>query len=396
MIGKAFFALFFGITLALPGVMHAATLSVTPSSGTFEVGDRVTYKIVVSGEVPLNAVTGSVTFPSSLFAIDSVSKTGSILNFWVSEPTFVRGAGTVQFEGVSLSGFSGGLGTVVTVTLRALKVGSGSITFQSGQILANDGQGTDITGGLNGASFFIEPAKERPAAPKPVPKVETAAPVIEREVEKPEVVRKAPDIRLSTHQGEPAIFGFSDHVDAEVLLTFVPLSGQRLFVTGKTDVRGKFVMPVPTALRDGPYAVTAILVLSDGSETESSEPLTVQVGGGVGSAISDNIVVFASLVALMALLPLFFYYLWRKLGPHHHAKDELRQEVREAQDTLHKSFALIRQDVRKHRKEHEGKREGARGGRDDVSDIEESLQDAEALIEKEIHDIAMIDLDEDK
>lgn len=396
MIGKAFFALVFGIAIAVPAVGHAATLSVTPSTGTFEVGDRVTYKVVVSGDVPLNAVAGTVTFPSSLFAIDSVSKTGSILNFWVSEPTFVRGAGTVQFEGVSLAGFSGGVGTVVTVTLRALKVGSGSVTFQSGQILANDGQGTDITGGLNGATFLIQAAKERPTTPKQVPKVEAVAPVVEREVETPEVVRKAPEIRLSTHQGEPAIFGFSDHVHAEVLLTFVPLSGQRLFVTGKTDVRGKFIMLVPTALRDGPYAVTAVLVLADGSKTETSEPLTVQVGGVTFGGMSDTAIIFACLIALIALLPLFFYYLWRKLGPHRPAREELRQEIREAEDTLHKSFALIRADVRQHRKVAEGRKNGGRSVRDDVTDIEESLHDAEALIEKEIHDIATIDIDDDK
>jgi hypothetical protein len=395
MIGKAFFALVFGITLFLPTISYAATLSVTPKTGTFEVGDRVTYKVVVSGEQPLNAVAGTVTFPSSLFSIESVSKTGSILNFWVAEPTFSKGAGTVQFEGVSLSGFSGGTGTVVTVTLRAIKAGSGSVTFQSGQILANDGQGTDITGGLNGASFLIEPAKERPKAITPQPSQKNE-PIIEREVTAPEVLRKAPEIRLGTDADAPAIFGFSDHGKAEVLLTFVPLDGQRLFITGRADEQGSFVLPVPRALRDGPYAVTAVMILSDGTRTDSSLPLTVEVGGVVANGLSYETTTYAALIALMALIPLFFYFLWRKLGPRRHVRQEIRQEIREAQDTLHKSFVLIREDVRKHRKKSEGRKSDGSVFADDVSDIEDSLDDAEVMIEKEIQDIAMVDIDEDK
>lgn len=394
MIGKAFFALAFGVAMATPLISHAATLTITPGSGTFEVGDRVTYKVQVSGEQPLNAVAGTVVFPSGLFSIESVSKTGSILNFWVTEPTFSKGAGTVQFEGVALSGFVGGTGTVVTVTLRALKVGSGSVAFQSGQVLANDGQGTDITSGLNGATFTIVPAPVRQNPPAtPTPKQDA---VIEREVTAPEVLRSAPEIRLGTSENVPAIFGFSGHAKSEVLLTFVPLDGQRLFITGTTNEQGQFILSVPRALREGPYAVTAVIVLPDRSQSEASLPLTVEVGGTVAGALSYQTTTYASLIALLALIPLFFYFLWRKLGPRRHVHQEVRKEIREAQDTLHKSFVLIREDVRKHHKKSEGRSRDGSVSNDDISDIEDSLDDAEVMIEKEIQDIAMVDIDEDK
>src|SRR3989344_808049 len=111
--------------LAIPSTSLAAFLSLSPASGTYSVGDRITVKILVSSsDASINAVSGALSFSNT--------------------------TGTVNFEGVALAGFQGNAGTLVTMTFRALKAGSGAISFQSGQVLANDGQGTDITSGLSG------------------------------------------------------------------------------------------------------------------------------------------------------------------------------------------------------------------------------------------------------
>ena len=138
-----------------PIFVSGATLSVTPSNGTFEVGDRVPVRVLVSGGESINAISSELNIPTSIFSIESVSKAGSALNFWVSEPFYSNSTGVVKFEGVTLGGFQGNTGTVVTIYLRAIKVGSGKINFVSGQVLANDGLGTNVTQGIFGANFTI-------------------------------------------------------------------------------------------------------------------------------------------------------------------------------------------------------------------------------------------------
>ncbi|KKR29116.1 MAG: hypothetical protein UT61_C0036G0007 [Candidatus Woesebacteria bacterium GW2011_GWA1_39_8] len=222
-----FSLLLFGVA---PLLASAATLSVSPTSGTFEVGDQVTVKIVVSSGTPINAISGTVSFPTSLFTVESISKAGSILNFWISEPNFSAGAGTLQFEGVTLGGFQGGTGTVVTAILRAVKVGSGTVAFKSGQVLANDGQGTDVTSGLGEATFSVEAKKEtsKPSLPK---QIETEAP-------QPPPTLKSPEIALAKKFGEQAISGVSDYPQSQVLLTFIAENGVKIFIMGTTDENG--------------------------------------------------------------------------------------------------------------------------------------------------------------
>jgi hypothetical protein len=130
------------ITLFIPFFVSAASLSLSPSDGEYEVGDVLVVKIIVSGDKSLNAISSTILVPTSFFTIQSVSKNSSILDFWVTEPSFDRTAGTVNFEGVALSGFKGESGVVATMKLKPIKTGTGRVLFQLGKILANDGEGT--------------------------------------------------------------------------------------------------------------------------------------------------------------------------------------------------------------------------------------------------------------
>src|SRR3989344_1537261 len=199
--------IFLFLFIFLPVMAHAATLSLSPNAGSFEVGDRVSVRVVASSSTSLNAVSGTVSFPTSLFSVESVSKTGSIIDFWVTEPSVSKSSGTVKFEGVALGGFNGSSGTVATIHLRATKAGSAKLAFQSGQILANDGAGTDITGALTGASYTLVPATEKRV---PVPEEE-----IEPEITQPEPSLEAPEIMLGSRYGAPAIIGTSVHGKAQ-------------------------------------------------------------------------------------------------------------------------------------------------------------------------------------
>ncbi len=161
-----------GFVFALPAFASAATLYFSPTSGSYSVGESFPVTIFVSSpNQAMNAASGVVSFPGDALEVVSLSKSGSIFSLWVQEPSFSNSLGTVSFEGVVLNpGFTGGAGKIMTIHFRARQAGSAAISFKSGQVLANDGKGTNILGGLGDANFgFDEVQSEVPAPEEPAP-----------------------------------------------------------------------------------------------------------------------------------------------------------------------------------------------------------------------------------
>lgn len=170
--------LFMGILagLALPSAVLAATLSLSPSSGSVASGQTVSVTVFVSSsDHAMNAVSGVVSFPTDKLEAVSVSKASSIATLWVQEPSFSNSAGTVSFEGVAPNpGFTGTSGKVVTITFRGKAEGVAKLSFASGSVLANDGKGTELYSGSNGTTITIGgfvpspvPVTPRESAPAP-------------------------------------------------------------------------------------------------------------------------------------------------------------------------------------------------------------------------------------
>ncbi len=369
--------------LFVPSFSQAATLSMSPSQVTTEVGKRVTVSVLVSSVVPFNAVSSTLLFPTSLFTIESVSKTGSALDFWVTEPLINKTQGTVRFEGVALGGFQGKTGTIASVTLRAIKEGTGKSSFQSGQILANDGQGTDITENLIGTSFVVKAAEkleEKKEEKPPVPSVPTPIkPAPEPETPQPLPTLFAPEIMLGTKYGEPAVLGTSQYADAQVLLTFVTRDGSKLFITSVADRDGGFTVLIPHSLKRGEYTVTAVMVKSDRTNSLPSNTITITIG----TLLSEF--GWEELSVIGILLCIIFVLLWKLF---HSRKGGtplgLKRKTREAQGVLRESFGIIRAGL-KH-----STRKGVRSDRAEqkwLTDIKRDIDDAESAISKEIKEI---------
>ncbi|MBY0539787.1 cohesin domain-containing protein [Patescibacteria group bacterium] len=376
------------LTLALflialiPSGVDAATMSLSPASGSYTVGQRVIVNVTVTSDVAMNAASGVVSFPTDLFSVEYVNK-GSVLNFWVTEPSYSNASGRVTFEGVSLSGFQGSNGSVLTMALRAKKAGQATIAFESGQILANDGQGTDITTGLRTATYTLavgaapSPQPTPEPEPEPEPIVEAPKPVA--------TILDAPTIRFGLLDGNDAILGKSDHSRADVVLSFVAVSGSKVYITGTADAEGSFELLVPSILRNGPYAVTATMILEDGRQSETSDPLTLQVGG-IAGFLSWEYAVYVALAVILGLLFLIGYFLKRGyFGKPARPFTAIKREVKEAEDVVHRSFTLLRQDLSEHAKG--SSRKSPEGEKTDILSIRKDLDDAEKVIEKEIHDI---------
>ena len=128
-------------------VHAAADMAVSTNNTVYSYGDVVTVTISVNtGGQSANAFQGKFTYPASLFEGVSGSFSGSIcsLPIQVPEPT----GGVANFSCGKPYRFKG-TGTVAKVTLRVIAQGNAALKIDNCEVLANDGLGTNITGGCS-------------------------------------------------------------------------------------------------------------------------------------------------------------------------------------------------------------------------------------------------------
>ena len=167
--GVVFLALSFLFFALSAAQVNAATLQIAPSSGSYNVGQTFNARVVVdSGSTQVNAVEATVSFDTSVLSVVSISKNNSVINMWTTDPTHSNSAGTITFGGGNPSPFSG-QSTLITVTFRVNSVGSGSVSFNSGQVTAADGTGRDIMSNTSSATFTGTSAPEPEPRPEPEP-----------------------------------------------------------------------------------------------------------------------------------------------------------------------------------------------------------------------------------
>ena len=148
--------------------MQAATLGVSPTAGSFAVGSTFSVTLIgATDATALNAVSGTLSFPQNTLEVINVSKAQSMISLWVKDPAFSNAVGTVQFEGVVPNpGYTGTDGRILVITFKVKSTGSATLSYTSGSILANDGDGTEILTSKSGATYTLTPAvttKETPA-----------------------------------------------------------------------------------------------------------------------------------------------------------------------------------------------------------------------------------------
>lgn len=158
-----------GIIFLSTHFSFAASLGLSPSSLQRSVGSTFSVSVYVSSPgKSVNAISGVVTFPVDKLQVVSISKSSSIMNLWVQDPSFSNTSGTIDFEGIVLNpGYTGSQGNVVSVVFRARAQGVAQVGFSSGAVLANDGSGTNVIQGLGTATYTIGEAVEEPTQPTP-------------------------------------------------------------------------------------------------------------------------------------------------------------------------------------------------------------------------------------
>ncbi|MCA9365541.1 hypothetical protein KC723_01480 [Candidatus Kaiserbacteria bacterium] len=146
----------------------AADVSITPSSGSYSVGQTftATIKALPAGD-SINAVEATIGFDSTVLQVVSVSKTGSAFSLWTTEPTFSNSAGTITFGGGSPTPFSAN-SNLLSVTFRTLSAGQGTVSFNTASVLAADGLGTNVLDNKINATYTVSGAAVPEPEPEPV------------------------------------------------------------------------------------------------------------------------------------------------------------------------------------------------------------------------------------
>lgn len=175
------------VTLLLPQRAEAASFYFSPSAGSYKIGQSVSVGVYASTpDQAANAFQGTINFPSDKLQLSSLSKSGSVMSLWVQEPSFSNGAGTADFAGVVLNpGYTGKGGKILTLTFKVVAVGTANLSFSAASILANDGQGTNITTGLGTASLSLNTTPSGQEAGQASSPVEQAGTPLSPEVTSP-------------------------------------------------------------------------------------------------------------------------------------------------------------------------------------------------------------------
>lgn len=208
----------------------------SPSSGEFALNENFSLTVYVrSQDQALNALSGEIVYPGDKLDLVSISKSGSIVNFWVKEPT--KENGKVSFEGVVLNpGYQGSAGKILTLNFKAKNLGPATISFSSGMILANDGKGTNITGALPKANLTIITSEVKEAKEAAKTKTITTGALA------PSLPPK-PEIKIEGKEGENFIWT----KEKKIVLSWALPSG----VTGVSFVLDKNETTEPDKISEG-------------------------------------------------------------------------------------------------------------------------------------------------
>jgi hypothetical protein len=299
-----------GVLFCMQGTLFARdsfVFTAIPSSSS--VGDTFSITIAASStSQSMNAVSGTLQVSGGA-VVSGVSKTGSIVDFWTTEPQIY--GNQIKFEGVVLSpGYQGQNGKLFTITVVAKKEGTATLAFVDGAILANDGLGSNIIDSLSSQSFRIitaTPIKVDAIPSRPIagttPALSStkvvALPVI---TEYSQAVESA-DAAYIKGKGEPNALtklSFKDTSLKSLGEQFISmLQSKKKKPTEalvKNDAQGMFQYLSPSNLVAGAYNVTPYLVDED---TQTQKP-----GFGVqilvnNSKIVKALVVFINILALL-------------------------------------------------------------------------------------------------
>lgn len=311
--------------------VFASTLSLTPSVGTFNVGDNFSVNLVVGTDISVNAISAILSYSNTTLSLSSISKSGSIITLWPVGPNFSNQNGSANIEGVVLNGFTGSSGKIVTLNFKAIKEGSAYVRFSGGSVLANDGQGTNILSASNGSSFEIK--KRAESQVKEPSQIATTNTIKIEEIKDPNL--EAGQAQFLITPPRPAKNNsYSIQIDTEKIFSFVD-GGDGLYKT-QTLMPGNHTIRI-TAYDQNNKAmsgVTEFVVLSNFTDQETPASISK-----IDEKNTEMIIMsFAIIIVVLIILFVFTLFVIK------HNKNKLRKRLQDSRNKIAKTFSLLEED----------------------------------------------------
>ena len=366
---KSYFLSLLVVTTILslyPDLSQAATLRFSPLSNTYQVGSTFLLNVNVSSPTQsLNAATGVVSFPKDKLEVVSLTKNGSIFNFWVTEPSYSNSTGVVNFEGLVLNpGFVGQTGKIITITFRVKAEGSVQISFNSGSILANDGQGSNILTGLGKAEFNLKKDVDSGLISVPTALADELIGEFTEDIVPPTILDYPKELR----RGKTLVISGHTYENSKVSIWFQNGS-ETINQYVVSDSSGNFSFVIRRDFNEGVYNFWATVTHFSGIQSGPSDQLTLVVKPSLieqcGLWAMKALAVLAPIAILLILFAFVILFAWYKFKIW---KKRLKKEVQDVEDGLHKAFDLLQQDI------HNNK-------------MKTGLSQAEKYIDKEVKDV---------
>ncbi len=372
------------------GVTHAATLSLSPSSGSYSAGDTLTVSILVSStDQAINAASGTIHFPEDVLQVLSISKANSILTLWVQEPSFSNTSGTVDFAGVVPNpGYTGSGGNLITVRFRARSPGTANLTISPAETLANDGSGTNVLAGASGATITITSAKatiqdsQRP----PAEDLEESAEEVESDtgIQPPIITSSTKRVPLG---GAAEVTGSSIYPGATAELTLQGSGGIILTVNGSVGENGVFSLTQQHSIIPGEY-IGSVVVHQGNAQSSPSEPFVITFEGepflskALDFLMQPMLLITYGFIAAFGIGLVLGRYFFRS------KKLTVNDALYDVDVEVHKSFLKLRerinQSIAELQRESEN-RELTDAEARFIKQMTGTIKDTEKAVEKDIH-----------
>ncbi len=140
-----------------PLMAAGAVFSFSPSASQVRIGDTINVALLLTApDQSVNAMSGKIVIPDALEVV-AISTENSVNTLWMPrDPYFSADDHAIFFEGgLPTPGFMGQNGKVISLSLRAKAAGQADLTLTDTQLLANDGQGSNVSVATDTASFTV-------------------------------------------------------------------------------------------------------------------------------------------------------------------------------------------------------------------------------------------------
>jgi len=127
-------------------------------SAFVSVGDAVPVQLEVSTKTAVNALGGTITFDPNILSVDSLTRSASIIDLWSEEPVISNTEGSIRWSGGIINAdtkTSGAHGEIFTINFRAMKAGKLNLGLTNGELLANNGEGTNVLSGNSTLTLYV-------------------------------------------------------------------------------------------------------------------------------------------------------------------------------------------------------------------------------------------------